>query len=47
MKIITQNKDGSWYFWNETWTFEYGPYNTEELARKAFREYCKENELEL
>ena len=26
-------KDGKWYFWDETWAYEYGPYSTEEEAR--------------
>lgn len=46
-KIINQHEDGTWYFWDETWSIEYGPYNTEELAKKVLEEYCRENELEL
>ena len=28
-----------WYFWDETLTHCYGPYDTQEDAKKAFKEY--------
>lgn len=37
---IHQNEDGKWYFWDEVWAFEMGPYDTEEAARTALDEYC-------
>ena len=33
--------DGTWYFWDETWSFAHGPYDTEQLARKACIEYAR------
>jgi len=30
---------GGWWFWDETWTFAYGPYKTEADAHTACREY--------
>lgn len=32
---VHRNKDGKWYFWNETWPKEVGPYVTEEACRKG------------
>lgn len=31
-----------WYFWNETGADRYGPYETEEEAKKQLDRYCKE-----
>ena len=31
-----------WYFWNEVWSDEYGPYDTQDTAREALVEYAKE-----
>lgn len=28
-----------WYFWDETWSYCYGPFDTEKLARDAYSEY--------
>lgn len=33
--------DHKWYFWDETWADRVGPYDTEEDARIALKEYCK------
>lgn len=30
-----------WYFYDETWAFDYGPYDTEEQARCALELYCE------
>ena len=35
-------RDGKWYWWDECWAFETGPYDTEVLARQALVEYSKE-----
>ena len=35
------NKDDKWYFWDECWVDEYGPYNTEQEAIDACNDYCK------
>lgn len=33
-------RDNAWYFWNETWSDDYGPYKTESIARANFAAYC-------
>lgn len=33
-------KDGKWYFWNETWSDLEGPYNTKVEAQAGMREYA-------
>lgn len=38
---VHQNTDDKWYFWDEYWVFEKGPYDTEELANEACKEYGK------
>jgi len=42
MDPIHQNKDGKWYFWDETWAFEKGPFDSEQEARIALCKYGKE-----
>jgi len=39
---VHQKEDGKWYWWDECWAFEEGPYDTEVLARQALVEYSKE-----
>jgi len=34
-------RDGLWYFYDETWANELGPYPTEDHARVALREYVR------
>jgi hypothetical protein len=41
MDPVHQNENGAWYFWTETWAYEMGPYDTEELCRMALKEYCE------
>lgn len=31
-----------WYFWDETITYCYGPYDTRELAQTGLVRYCKD-----
>ena len=31
----------AWWFWDETWVYSHGPYDTEQLARKACIEYAR------
>jgi hypothetical protein len=38
---VHQNADGKWYFWNEVWADEHGPFDTEEQARAALVEYAR------
>lgn len=33
-----------WYFWDETWSYAYGPHETREAASKACAEYAKQLE---
>lgn len=42
MDPIRQHEDdGKWYFANEVWSDEYGPYDTREEADEALTEYCR------
>ena len=34
-------RDGKWYFWDETWAFESVPFDTEALADEALQTYCE------
>lgn len=42
MNPIHKNENGLWYFWDECWAFEEGPFNTEKDAEIALYKYCKE-----
>lgn len=33
--------DDGWYFWDETWAEQYGPYRTEAEAREELDDYVK------
>ena len=37
---IQQDTDG-WYFWEETWAEQQGPFDSKREAKKAWREYCR------
>lgn len=39
---IHQGENNKWFFWDETWSFEEGPYETEAEARTALDVYWKE-----
>jgi len=43
---IHQNADGKWYFWDEIWVNEIGPYETREEANTAINEYAADLEKE-
>lgn len=32
---------GEWWFWDETWCYEQGPFDTEEECRASLAEYVK------
>jgi hypothetical protein len=34
-------ENGKWYFWDETWAHREGPFDTEEEARAAVEDYCR------
>lgn len=36
-----QQIDGQWWFYDETWTVEYGPFPTESKAREALASYAR------
>ena len=38
--------DGKWVFWDETWAYPNGPFETEREAREALAEYAKTLENE-
>lgn len=38
---VEQLEDGTWIFWDEVWANWYGPFQTEEIARKNFEAYIK------
>lgn len=43
VEYLTHDPGGpGWYFWNEIWVDNYGPFNTEEEAREALNKYCVE-----
>jgi len=31
---------GKWWFWDETWIHEMGPYNSQDEAAEALKDYC-------
>lgn len=39
---VHQNKDGKWYFWDECWSSEVGPFKTRKIAEEEINKYCKE-----
>ncbi len=40
-EIIHQHEDGSWWFWDESWSNENGPFSTEDICQTALDEYCE------
>ena len=34
--------ESGWYFWNETWSDECGPFKSEGMARTALDEYARQ-----
>lgn len=34
-------EDGQWFFYDETWAYTHGPYESEEKAREVFEKYVK------
>ena len=39
---VHPHPDGAWYWYDETWANEFGPYDTEQAAGKACKQYCQE-----
>lgn len=38
--------NGFWYFWDETWAHQIGPFETEEKARQGMQLYGESLEIE-
>lgn len=38
---IHQDPDGKWYFYDETWAYRYGPFESEEKARAELGLYAE------
>jgi hypothetical protein len=41
-EVIHQQENGKWYWWDESWSVETGPFDTRELAQGDLNAYCKE-----
>jgi hypothetical protein len=39
---VHQHKDGSWWWCDEGWVDEFGPFDTKEEAEQSCLKYCKE-----
>jgi len=37
---VHEHKDGTWWFWDENWSVEYGPYAAYPLACHAMARYA-------
>lgn len=37
---LHQHSDNSWWYYDNSWTFEYGPFSSMELAHAELVEYC-------
>lgn len=38
---IYKDRNGKYYFWDETWTTSFGPYQTKEKAEKELDKYVR------
>ena len=38
---IVHMKDEQWYYWDEAWAHEVGPFDTEWECKEDLAEYCK------
>jgi hypothetical protein len=41
MNPLFQKGDGTWWFWDETWTEEIGPYSSQQEAQEQLEKYAK------
>lgn len=39
--IVHRGEDGNWYFWGEDWCSLYGPFLTEERARRELEKHIE------
>ena len=42
MNSVFQAEDGKWYFWDESELYDYGPYDTKELALADLAKYIEQ-----
>jgi hypothetical protein len=40
MSDIIHKKNNKWYFWDESWSLEFGPFETREIASKECNRYA-------
>lgn len=40
MSKVIHERMGKWWFWDETWVHEMGPYNSQDEAAEALKDYC-------
>ena len=40
MKAVIHEHNGKWWFWDETWVHQMGPYNSQDEAANALKDYC-------
>ncbi len=38
---LHQHADSTWWYYDETWAFENGPFETQELGADSLQEYCE------
>ena len=38
--VHLNKEDNKWWFWDETWSYKHGPYETEEIANRKCQEYA-------
>ena len=43
MNDVIEYIDGQWFFWDETWTYTYGPYESYDEAVREYRRYITES----
>lgn len=39
---VHQHSDGSWWFYDETWSQELGPFSSEQLCKDSCKKYVEE-----
>ncbi len=43
---VHKNADGKWYFWNDIWGEEVGPFDTKEQADEAYENRFEDEGIE-
>lgn len=39
---VHEDESGRWWFWDESWAWRLGPYESEEQAREELKRYVRE-----